>query len=564
MIDAVKTAYEKAAILDPAAIRFIATETACITTKKAVAIIAEKESGKLHKILGVDRSNAIVAMFLTMYCNPAIDDIVTQTINWQVNLHDPSFSGDRSPPNFEAILAVHLKNFSLDDAIAVVKGFGTEKKTPEYFGAIAMNRVNTPTYCATRNWKDHGIIYQYRISSETIEIKCGDSAWRSMAPLPFSGTPLSIAADNNRLLVLTNQHELWWYCAIDDQATWSFDIMKTAVAFLKLKPVIGEQLTNVMLPVFIEITDSIMQRASSVKHLESWKKRAPTDSSTRTYWKEKCSLWTDIALSVDKQILKTDRGASFSAANYSDWSTSSHKGGNWTNLLAWKYGEDTLTRGHNLAVETITDIAIGNWNGTVITMYALSKGKIWFLDEEIIQPEWKPIEKWNSGWVLIGQKEYHELSDSPYPLDSSAQIDASNSVVAVLHKKAGSTAISWLRWDYHQKDDFIYWPLDWCNHGWRTVEYPDTTVTSFRISTIENIDPREKNTVWSIPAPAFTFYEYIPQRGYEGIFADMPRKMVDTYPVDLFVGTTTDTVFHFSAKRSEDVKKASVKWKMVR
>ncbi|MBN1128811.1 MAG: hypothetical protein JXA71_07485 [Chitinispirillaceae bacterium] len=563
-VDAVTTAFRQASVLDPAAIRFVATETACLIAKNAVTLVAYRQSGTLDKILDTDRSHAVISMFLSTCCYPAIDDLVRQAVDWQVNRRDPLFMGDTGAPDFTAILSMHLDRFSPGEALAAVKGFGTPKKTPEYFKAVARNRVATSAYGATRNWKDHGIVYQYRIAGDSLFLKQGDSAWHALSPLPFAGRPVAIAADNNRLLVQTDGHELWWYCARNDQAAWSIDIMKTAVAFMDLKPVVGEQVTGVLLPMLVGITDSTMRRAASLRYLESWKQRSMNDSSTLHYWKEKCSLWTDIALSVDRLLLKTGDGASFTAAQYAEWSKNAHKGGSWSNLLVWTHGSDTLTRGRNLAPERIGGIAIGNWNGTVITMYALAEGKVWFIDEEIIHPEWKPIERWNSGWVLAGQQQYHAIAGAPYPLDDNARIHASNSVVAVLSKKADTAVISWLRWDYHQKDDFIYWPLDWCNHAWRTVIAPGVPLTGFGISAIENIDPREKNTVWSIPAPAFTFHDYMPRQGYEGIFGDVPGSMVDAYPIDLFAGSADGTTWHFSAKRSETVHKAAVKWRKVR
>ena len=561
--ESVGIAFRQANILDPAAVRYVAVETAKMTAHRAAELLFESQASEIDRIFGVNRSGAVIAVLLTTYVNPTLDDIINETVTWQMHMHDSGYTGDTSAPDIGAIIDRHLSGFSFAEALQMIRGFATENKAPEYFASVAMQAVNSRSYCATRNWKDHGVVYQYRIIDDSLQMKRADSSWEPLTSHPFEGTPVSIAADNNRLLVLTDRHELWWYLPIDDQAQWSIDLMNTAVAFTDLKPVVGEQLCDVMLPVFIGVTDSIIAMAASIPSLQKWFTRPANDSAVIRYWTERCSVYTETALNIERFLLTADSGKSFSAKTYADWSSRYHKGGSWANLLSWTDGTDTLTRGGNLDREKITDIAVGNWNGTVVTAYALAEGKIWFLDEEIIQPEWKPIERWNDGWTLIGQRNYEQIGDSPYPLDSTCDIEASNSVISVIKKTSSATQIYWLRWDYHQKDDFVYWPLDWCNHAWHFVEYSGSDVRNFRISTIENIDPRENGTVWSVPAPAFTLHEYIPQPGYKGIFGDVPREMVDSYPVDLYLGIGANTVFHYSNNHSRAVTNGPVRWEKV-
>ncbi|MBN1761020.1 MAG: hypothetical protein JW863_22015 [Chitinispirillaceae bacterium] len=330
-----------------------------------------------------------------------------------------------------------------------------------------MRPFNTATYAATRNWMDLGLVYQYRIINGSLEMKQSDEAWRQL-PLPGGREPLTVAADNNRCLVLTTGNELWWYCARHDQAQWSIDIMQTAVDILALKPAIGDDLCGILLPHLVGITDSVAVKASRNRYLKSWDRR--DHGGSEAYWQRKCKAYLDGVPGIDGLLLKSGNGTSFTAAAYADWSRRAHEEGAWSNLLTWNDGDSavTFTRGNNVSVDSISDIAIGHWNGTVVTTYVLAMGKVWFIDEELIHPEWKPIEQWNNKWSAFG-KEYRPILNSPYPLDTACRIDASNSVIAVAKPADTSVSLFWLRWDYHQKDDFVYWPIDWCEHEWRPV-----------------------------------------------------------------------------------------------
>ncbi len=543
--------------LPPQAVRFIAVTTATKLSHEAVRTIMLKQARKFDRVFGTKRTGEISTMLLNTYCYPLLDDIITTAVDRGLARLDVSLTGETTAPPIDTVIAQRLASFNLDNAVAVIKGFGTERKTPEYLQAVDRLPVNSATYAATRNWMDRGLVYQYRIREERLELKRSDGNWEPL-PLPHNKVPRIVAADNNRCFVLTTDNELWWYCALHDQAQWSIDIMQTAVELLALKPVVGEELCSRILPHLTRITDSVTARAAAGKNLGDWITRKGYTSAE--YWDSTCRAWTTIALGLDKLLLKTGDGTSFTAENYAAWSEQAHRAGAWSNLLSWTGGPDLmLYRGSNVPVDSITDIAIGHWPSTVVTMYVLAMGKVWFIDEEIIHPEWKPIEHWNNKWSVVA-KEYHPIDGSPYPLDSTCRIDASNSVIAVARPSDSGTVVSWVRWDYHQKDDFIYWPLDWCEHRWHTAKSPAPSSTDFHIATLGATDPRESNTVWSIPAPAFTFHNYLPNPDYKGIFGDIPREQVSAYPVELCVDGTNDTTYCFTVKEAKQVVKGKGRW----
>jgi hypothetical protein len=542
--------------LDPRAVRFAAVSTATMLADEAVKTVIMRQAKKFDRIFGADHSEAVCSMLLNTYCYPILNEILVAAIDRRLARIDSSFTGDTTALPLDTIITMKLAAFNLENAVNVIKGFGTGNNTPDYYRAVDMHPVNTATYAVTRNWKDLGLVYQFRISNDQLDMKCSDRPWQPL-PLPGGQVPRMVAADNNRAFVLTVDNQLWWYCIKDDQAQWSIDIMETAVEVMALKPVVGNEVCGILLPHLIRITDSTVVKATAAGYIKEWK--GLHFPGSKAYWEEKCTAWTDVALSLDKMLLKTGDGVSFTAQDYADWSRRAHREGTWSELLSWTGRDLIFYRGLNVPVDSIVDIAVGNWNGTVATMYILASGKIWFIDEEIIHPEWKPIENWNEKWALLA-KEYHPIEHAPYPLDTSCRIDASNSVIAVSKNTGTESTISWVRWDYHQKDDFIYWPLDWCEHAWYTVTCPSLATGDFRISTIGGIDPRESNTVWSVPAPAFTFHNYLPAEGYQGIFGDVPREQVSTYPVELFVADVTDSVEVFSLQQTRMLRAGKGRW----
>lgn len=553
---AVNQAYDRAR--DPALFRFVAKSTATTLADQAVKIIITKQLDQFDKIFGVNHSAAVGDQLLMTYCYPILNDIIEAAIELKLQEYDATNAGIVTTAELDSIVVAHLKMYDLAQAIDMVKALGVKEKIPEYFSAVGVNPVNTATYASTRNWKDNGLVYQYRIADTTIEMRRSDGEWQRLT-MPAGLHPRIIAANNNRLLVLTHSNELWWYCVKRDQVQWSIDVMNEAVKVMALKPELGSGICSDIVPLLEAISDSVAVLAASNKLLQPWADSIAAHGGA--YWSTRCAAWSDMVLSIDKLLLKSDDGQSFTADDYLAWSHRSHQDGTWANLLTWSAHGYTFHRGSNIPLDSIVDIAVGHWNGTVVTMYAIAREKIWFIDEEVIHPEWKPIEQWNTKWAIIA-KEYEQIGNAPYPLDATCRIDAANSVVAVVKKGAEGVQLSWIRWDYHQKDDFIYWPLDWCEHAWHTVICPSVSTTDFRLATMGTIDPRDNNTVWSVPAPTFTVHTYLPQNDYKGIFGDIPRELVSAYPVTAFIKSDSGTVYTFTLDQAKNLTQSNAVWSL--
>ena len=166
-IMAVDEAYK--ASLDPKAVRFVAHSTATMLAHEAVKTIVLRQTGKFDRIFGTNRSEAVCSMLLNTYCYPLLDDIIAAAIDRQLARIDPSFTGDTMVPPLDTVIARRLAAFDLDNAVAVVKGFVSEGSAPDYAQAVGRRPVNTVTYAATRNWKDLGLTYQYRINGNQLE-----------------------------------------------------------------------------------------------------------------------------------------------------------------------------------------------------------------------------------------------------------------------------------------------------------------------------------------------------------------------------------------------------------
>ncbi len=230
---------------------------------------------------------------------------------------------------------------------------------------------------------------------------------------------------------------------------------------------------------------------------------------------------------------------------YSSWIGCAHKiDGSWVNLLAFRqfspYIEPRFRRvndgrgGTSLKVEAynaprasidvsdIVDIAVGHWTGTVVTYYALmgSTGKIMYIDEEIVMDRWKEVP--NTHW----------RSNDPYPLDSTSLIAASNSVVCAYYRKGTSAYVTWIRWDFHNPQDFGYFPLDWCEKRWHTVPCPVMDARSLTIDT--HWPDSVRDSLWNIP-------KSIGSLDWKGFLGSVPRHLISAYRVRLEVSGAAET-----------------------
>lgn len=176
----------------------------------------------------------------------------------------------------------------------------------------------------------------------------------------------------------------------------------------------------------------------------------------------------------------------FMRPGYAQWFKCAHtKDNTWINLLALRefvpYIEPHIRRIKNrdgtvqykydafnaprvsIDVDDIVDIAVGNWTGTVVTYYVLmgSTGKIMYIDEEIVMDRWKEV-----------PNATHRFLNDPDTLTATARIAASNSVIGAYHHAGDSAFVSWIRWDFHNKQDFEYFPLNWCDTAWYRIFCP--------------------------------------------------------------------------------------------
>jgi len=211
----------------------------------------------------------------------------------------------------------------------------------------------------------------------------------------------------------------------------------------------------------------------------------------------------------------------FMKEGYADWFDCAHLHDSaWVNVLALRtfvpYKEPHMEKTRDahgrttykvaafdaprssIDVSDIVDIAVGNWGGTVITYYVLmgSTGSIMYIDEEIIMDRWKEVPN-----TVMPPK------NSPYPLDSTSRIAASNSVVAVYHHRNDTAFVSWIRWDYHNEQDFEYYPLNWCETEWRSVVCPVKNADCVFLTTHWPDDVHD--TVWNVPRGIEDKYEEI-------------------------------------------------------
>ena len=132
-------------------------------------------------------------------------------------------------------------------------------------------------------------------------------------------------------------------------------------------------------------------------------------------------------------------------------------------------------------------------------------------------------------------------------------IRACNSVVCLAipvtaHSAAlgrDSTVFHWIRWDYHQKGDFVYWPLDWDEDGWHSLKAPFGGVKSFRIDTHGDSDPRTKASVWRVPDAAWANNSNIPvvDGHFNGFLGNVNHDDISRYSVNITAWTADGSVW---------------------
>jgi hypothetical protein len=337
-------------------------------------------------------------------------------------------------------------------------------------------------WATTRNFMDAGRVYAYTVENGVIYCQIDGN---TKAPLPGGNpvqngqtlTVVNLTADNNRVFVVAKDSignkSLWWNCVKKDQAIWS------------------------------------------------------------------------------KMLI--DQGGDLMKQGYKEWTKAVHQEGVWTNLLTLREFEkylvpkaklitydstftDSLGNSHTIKipklslmvdvlprqamdVNDVIDLAVGNWTGTVITYYVLlgSVGEIRYIDEEVVMDRWQTVPHL-----------CEECKNSPYPLSSDCKIDASNSVLCVSKPGVSGHKLYWIRWDFHNHQDFKYWQLDWCEHDWHSIVCPQSTITGLSFdSHWPGGDIRD--TMWTAPRTAWG-------SNWQGFLGHIPTTQVAKYPVAI---TTT-------------------------
>ncbi|MCK5244021.1 MAG: hypothetical protein KAJ90_02040 [Desulfobacterales bacterium] len=227
--------------------------------------------------------------------------------------------------------------------------------------------TNSKTHAVTQNWMDGGTKYYYRIKNDVLEYKRGTESWTRMDPPPDDPQIKYVAADNNRVFILTTDNKLYWRCIKEDVASW--------VVFLFW---IAEKVPDDCPGLGTIFRHDFQIEGTHYQDVASW------------------------------------------ATAYKTWARDSHQGldnGSWNEIKRKNKIkiENTEEIKEPIDFSDIIDIAVGNWSHTVITYYVLLKSshKIMWIDEEPIMNEWKEVPGW----------------DQP-SLDDESNICASHSVIA--------------------------------------------------------------------------------------------------------------------------------------
>lgn len=309
--------------------------------------------------------------------------------------------------------------------------------------------TNSFTHAVAKNYFDGGREYYYCITSDgVLEYKIGSGNWNSL-PKPNGERVKNVAADNNRVFILTDKNRLYWRCLLEDSASWVLFIFKVAEC-------IGSTVANEL--IWPHLEDSKVIEGQEYDNLEDW------------------------------------------AAIYYNWVIETHKPGDGPPRLELPpnfhraEGWNPLENRGGINSDHVVDIAVGNWNNTVVTYYVLvaepnksgKSHKIMFLDEEPLMQKWEDVPR-----------------QEMISLDSKSLICASHSVIAA----TCGNRIYWIRFDAHTNDHIPFWPLNW-NEAWTGIpkELEDllTNIPSPPEPPVDRI-PLDTGPPYDIP-----FGEYLP------------------------------------------------------
>ena len=357
------------------------------------------------------------------------------------------------------------------------------------------------TSTSTLNYLNHGYRYEFEISDDKTVLLyrvTTDSGPLGQTPPGLVGTfpaprdeanksqtILKVSADNDRVLIVTQPSDpskpcrLYWRCLIKDTGGW----VKILLAIVQTVGRLSLDGAQFQVPTDLPtLSGDLTTLGNSVSSIVDWIRKAKPDDALKATVAViegligcpiNTPLWNLISGGqLDKQWIESppfldgpDSAGGWATA-YSQWADATHDptrtatapylaNNGWNSLEFRTFQKPYTARQPNcglLANWSFIDIAVGNWNQTVVTYYALvktDKGDVglYFIDEEPVMKRWNRI---------------------PWPadatLDESSRIAASHSVVAVAAKSNGSGRLYWTRMDAHHPTVVDVWPINWSEH----------------------------------------------------------------------------------------------------
>jgi len=309
--------------------------------------------------------------------------------------------------------------------------------------------ISSYTQSVTRNWYDsERQKYFHRVVDGRLQEKIGDGEWslverrindwfaldnRRDPPGTLIAKIKNVASDNNRVVILTEDNKLYWRCFHSDAGAWVLVLMRLAGA-AGLDDDVARYLREEQ-PVLFDALEEIIQAEGELKD-QIWSLMEERGMDSIEGVSYSMSHWGDVYRGCVEAVHNPNRG--------------------W-NPLQYRTGLQPE--------DEIIDVAVGNWNGTVITYYALVRTRstesvnIWYIDEEAITPEWQ---------LVPGQPSVERAGQAGLKLDPDGDymLCASHSVIAVADRHSRledgkKTKIHWIRCDAHTNKHIPFWPINW-------------------------------------------------------------------------------------------------------
>ncbi|MBN2443507.1 MAG: hypothetical protein JXJ04_19250 [Spirochaetales bacterium] len=437
--------------------------------------------------------------------------------------------------------------------------------------------VNSSWECTTTNYYDDGARYYYFLKNGSLFYqKEGDP----VKPLsnPFMNCFIEqVSADSNRLFVLTrdkntNEKKLYWCCIIKDVAEWVKYIFKVAdilaspnesintkdkdlgdidklIHFILIHlPVFKNLLINELSLIieFMEmkidaetiektIIDKFQNIESKTKPVE--KKQALKELLNYIFTFMLRNNFDGVLRVQEKEFSTFDKWVTA----YRDWVIKVHHSLVWNEIKRTrvKVTNPQLFRKEkpldgaaapepiefDLEMSNIIGIAIGNWHQTVITLYLLVTVDISDFNkifQDPTHPELKGVTKpalllyideepIMNCWKIVPGK-----MDEPYPLLKTSRLNASHSVISSTKKTGDSHKIFWIRHDYHNFEDFAWFPLNWTEFYYKR----NFDVDTLRLY-INDLDPdQNKSFILNVFLPEILGYFFDEHKGRKPEFTD--------------------------------------------